>query len=133
MQHRLCGCATAVRLFAVVVVSGFVSATVGLAGAQQAAPAAGMRIDIDPTTGELTGPPPGASNTGATTHATNAAPASAGEGLQAVPGPGPEYGVMVDLQGRFQSATRLDIAPNGQAAVHCETSANKAPVPGAQP
>jgi hypothetical protein len=107
--------------------------TSGLARAQQAAPAAGMRIDIDPTTGELTGPPSGASNAGGATHATNAAPAPASEGLQAVPGPGPEYGMMVDLQGRFQSATRIDVAPSGQAAVHCETSANKASVAGPQP
>jgi hypothetical protein len=70
----------------------------------------GMRVYIDPKTGEPTTPPPGA--------AVEAAPAvqqRSGEGLVEEPAPG--GGVMMDLKGRFKTPLGVTVDPDGRTRV----------------
>jgi hypothetical protein len=72
--------------------------------------APGMRVYIDPKTGEPTAPPPGA--------AVESAPAvqqRSGEGLVEEPAPG--GGVMMDLKGRFKTPLVVTVDPDGRTHV----------------
>jgi hypothetical protein len=92
---------------------------IAVAGDASAPPAAapGMRVYIDPKTGEPTTPPPGA--------AVEAAPAvqqRSGEGLVEETLPG--GGVKVDLQGRFKTPLVVTVGPDGRARVGHAPSSN---------
>ena len=76
-----------------------------------AAPAAGMRAYADPRTGALLpGPPPGR------TVQPSAAFSRSSAGLVETRSPG--GGVMVDLQGRFQSPLVATVGADGQVRFH---------------
>jgi hypothetical protein len=75
------------------------------------APAAGMRAYVDPRTGALVPTPPA----GQTPPPTPAFSRSAA-GLVERPAPG--GGVMVDLQGRFQSPLVATVGPDGRVRLH---------------
>jgi hypothetical protein len=90
---------------AAVLATGLVAA-VATAGESPSAP--GMRAYVDPATGKLTDrPPPGAAALPAASHS--------GVGLAETPAPG--GGVMVHLQGRFQSPLVATVGPDGQVRV----------------
>ena len=91
-----------------------------VAGDAPAPPAAssGMRVYVDPKTGEPTAPPPNA--------AVESAPAvqqRSGEGLVEEPAPG--GGVMMDLKGRFKTPLAVTVGPDGRARVGHEPSGNR--------
>ena len=69
-------------------------------GATEGTP--GMRVYIDPKTGEFTKPPPGVAPTEVSPSLKDALSTSS-EGLVETPSPAPGGGVMIDLQGRFRS------------------------------
>lgn len=78
---------------------------------QQAQPTphgtAGMRIYVDPDTGEVGVPPAGSQAA-----VPDAAFSTSSDGLREVPSP--ESGSMVDLQGRFRSPLMATIGPEGK-------------------
>lgn len=71
---------------------------------------AGMRIYIDPDTGEI-GRPPAGSRAGVLEPAFS----TSSQGL--VEEPSPESGIMVDLQGRFRSPLMATIGPDGKLSI----------------
>lgn len=106
----------------------FVSVSSGLAMAQASAPvasapaagsgAASMTVYIDPQTGAiLTQPQPGHTPL-VLDAATQAAMSTSDKGLVEVPSPVPGGGVMVDLQGRFQSPFVVVLDEQGQPKTH---------------
>jgi len=64
--------------------------------------AAGMRVNIDPNTGEIQEPPVGAP-TAETMESLERAASTSSEGLVETPSPVPGGGVILDLQGRFRN------------------------------
>lgn len=95
--------------------------------ARPAAGQAGMRAYFDPQTGKLGVPPP--DEAAPPTAAEQRAHSTSAEGLVIVPAPG--GGQMVDLQGRFQSATTATLKPDGTVNTDCHPS-GKAPAAGAE-
>ena len=78
----------------------------GPAGAGEGS--AGMRVYIDPVTGEFAEPPAGA------VAAPSAASSTSDAGLVETPSPVPGGGVSVDLQGRFRSPLIATIGTDGK-------------------
>jgi hypothetical protein len=91
-----------------------------------AAPASGMIVQIDPTTGGAVDLLPGTANVLAQAQALN----TSTEGLVEVPSAVPGGGYMVDLQGRFQHSLTVTIDANGAHLSSC-TTAPSTPAPGA--
>lgn len=81
----------------------------GPAGAEERS--AGMRVYIDPVTGEFAEPPAGAA------HAPSAASSTSDAGLVEIPSPVPGGGVMVDLQGRFRRPLVATIDADGKMTI----------------
>jgi hypothetical protein len=82
-------------------------------GAAAPAPGqAGSWIHIDPQTGKRIPPP-----VGGVPRAADPAFSSSHQGLVEKPAPG--GGVMIDLQGRFQSATEVTVGSDGKAHRNC--------------
>jgi len=79
--------------------------------------AAGMRIYVDPTTGQIGTPPPGTIS-----GARAAQGGGAAGGLTEVPSPADGGGVMVDLQGRFRSTIKAAREPDGSVSTGCTVS-----------
>ncbi|OFV88170.1 MAG: hypothetical protein A3J75_08700 [Acidobacteria bacterium RBG_16_68_9] len=82
-----------------------------------------MRVYVNPETGAIEAPPPGWGSPGAAAAARG--PSTSSEGLVVVEGPTEASGVMVDLQGRFQSTMRVQIGPDGSVATRCDSPAPK--------
>lgn len=76
--------------------------------------AAGQRIHVDPVTGRIVAPPPSAARAAI---AADPAFSTSHDGLVVEQAPG--GGVMVDLQGRFQSAVGAQVKPDGKVVVDC--------------
>lgn len=97
--------------FAIVSIGLALAGRLANAGDASSTPATpGMRVYVDPETGQPTAPPPDA--------AVEAAPLAqqrSGEGLVEEPLPG--GGVKVDLQGRFRTPLVVKVAPDGSAHV----------------
>jgi hypothetical protein len=70
----------------------------------------------DPVTGQIGAPPPGTRPTGAAPAGMN----TSSTGLQQTASPG--GGVMVDLQGRFQSFSRVRADGNGKVTAECDNA-----------
>jgi hypothetical protein len=83
-------------------------------GAAKAA-AAGQWIHVDPETGRVGAPPPGTAAGAAI--AADPAFRTSHEGLVVEHAPG--GGEMVDLQGRFRSAVRARVKPDGSVVTDC--------------
>lgn len=77
--------------------------------------AAGMRIYVDPSTGELTSPPEAAAPQ--QRGVGSAATSTSTQGLVEEPAPG--GGVMIDLQGRFQNEMHATIGADGALRTDC--------------
>ena len=104
------------RTVVITLVLAGISATAARAEEPQSPAVAtgGMRAYVDPQTGALLpAPPPGVAPQ-PTPHAFSRAAAGLAE--EAAPG----GGVMVNLQGRFQSPMIGTIAPDGSARVECQ-------------
>jgi len=78
--------------------------------------AAGMRVDIDPNTGEIQEPPAGAPAAGMTESLEKASSTSS-EGLVETPSPVPGGGVILDLQGRFRSPLVATQGADGKISI----------------
>lgn len=100
-------------IVALVLFTGLVSARAAGAGDEQP----GMRAYIDPRTGGFAAEPP----PGEPLPALDATPSQSAADLQAVPAPG--GGVMIDLQGRFQSPLVATVQPDGTIRLHHEPGA----------
>ena len=81
-----------------------------VADARQGSP--GLRVYIDPLTGEFAVPPPGSDAQASTT--SQGAYSTSHEGLVETPSPVPGGGVMVDLQGRFRSPLTATVGADGK-------------------
>ncbi len=75
---------------------------------------AGMRVYVDPSTGALT-PEPSTQELGQ--RSASSAVSTSMQGLVEEPAPG--GGVMIDLQGRFQSEMRATITPENELRTEC--------------
>ena len=78
----------------------------------------GLKIYLDPVTGERRSPPPGVTFP-ALTPAEQNARSHSHEGLEEVQGANPEDGFMVDLKGRFSSAVVSTRQPDGSFSTRC--------------
>ena len=77
-----------------------------------------MRVYIDPETGRRTARPSAAARDAAAAHAaTRPEFSQSSEGLVEHPAPG--GGVIVHLEGRFQSSTEVRLGANGEREVYC--------------
>jgi len=100
-------------IVALVLFTGLVSARAAGAGDEQP----GMRAYIDPRTGGFATEPPPAEPA----PPLGAAQSQPAADLQAVPAPG--GGVMIDLQGQFQSPIVATVQPDGTIRLHHEPGA----------
>lgn len=91
-----------------------VSGSPALAGDD--APAAGMKVYVDPATGQLIQAPPQQAPTGALSlsPAEQRAFSTSSQGLVETPSSVPGGGYKLDLQGRFQSAIMATVGPDGK-------------------
>jgi hypothetical protein len=90
----------------------------------------GLRVYVDPATGRRTSQPsPDARRAAAATDAQNPAFSHSSDGLVERPLPG--GGFIVDLEGRFQSATGVRIGKDGKREFYCDESAHDAASPAA--
>ncbi len=87
-----------------------------------AAGAEGMRVYRDPATGAFVPPPPGTTMP----DMTGARDSGAARALVETPGTSPAGGVMIDLQGAFQSTVTATVDAQGKVGTHC---AETAPAP----
>ena len=78
--------------------------------------AAGMRVYINPNTGEILQPPAGAPAT-ETPEALEKAFSTSSEGLVETPSPVPGGGVILDLQGRFRSPLVATQGADGKISI----------------
>ncbi len=87
----------------------------GIEGQVAAAPqgSPGLRVYVDPVTGEFGAPPPWAARPDEAL-APQAAYSTSHEGLVETPSPVPGGGVMVDLQGRFRNPVTLMLDADGR-------------------
>ncbi len=88
-------------------------------GKTAAGHSAGMRVYVNPETGAIEPPPAGSAPVGAA--ASQDALNSSSAGLVAVEGPTEGSGVMVDLQGRFQSTVGVEIGADGSVLTRCDS------------
>lgn len=88
------------------------------AAPQAPALASAQRAYVDPATGRLVPPPRGAER--AIDARTQALLSRRSDGLLEIPSS--KSGVMVDLLGRFRSATVIELDAQGQASAQCVTS-----------
>jgi hypothetical protein len=96
------------------------SAAGGPAAAEAGTEAAGLRAYIDPETGRFVPePPPGVVDE--VDRATAAALSTRSEDLVEQPSPVPGGGVMVELEGRFQSAIEMSVDESGALSSDCAT------------
>ena len=79
-------------------------------------PAAGMKVHIDPATGNILPTPPQGAPAGALTLSTSERNAfsKSSEGLVETPSSGPAGGSKVDLRGRFRSPLIATVGPDGK-------------------
>ena len=82
-----------------------------VAAAPQGSP--GLRVYVDPVTGEFSAPPPRAARPDEAL-APQAAYSTSHEGLVETPSPVPGGGVMVDLQGRFRNPMTAMLDADGR-------------------
>ena len=82
----------------------------------EAGPAAGMKVHIDPATGNILPTPPQGAPAGAITLSTSERNAfsKSSDGLVETPSSGPAGGSKVDLRGRFQSPLIATVGPDGK-------------------
>ena len=87
----------------------------GIEGQVAAAPqgSPGLRVYVDPVSGEFSAPPPWAARPDEA-FAPQAAYSTSHEGLVETPSPVPGGGVMVDLQGRFRNPMTLMLDADGR-------------------
>jgi hypothetical protein len=76
----------------------------------------GMKVYIDPKTGEFTKPPAGVSPGEAAAPLKDALSTSS-EGLEATPSPVPGGGVMIDLKGRFRTPSTATRDAEGKLTI----------------
>lgn len=81
-------------------------------------PAGGMRVYIDPSTGQTVATPPAGSQPLVLSPAEQNAASTSSDGLTPVPSAGSAGGVKVDLRGRFQSPLIATIGPDGKRVLH---------------
>jgi hypothetical protein len=85
---------------------------------EPSAPAAGMKIHIDPKTGTFSKEPaPGTVPLQLSPQEMNALSTSH-QGLVEVPSPVPGGGMMLNVQGRFQNPVAATIGPDGKVRLH---------------
>lgn len=96
-----------------------VSGSPALAGDDGAtATAGGMRVYVDPSTGQvLKEPPQGAAGSLTITPAERNAFSTSHEGLVQTPAGVPGGGVRLDLKGRFQSSLMATVGPDGKPQI----------------
>ncbi|MCB1540519.1 MAG: hypothetical protein KDJ25_06610 [Rhodoblastus sp.] len=82
-----------------------------------AAAVGGMKIYVDPATGQVTHSPPPNQPALTLTPAEQNAFSRSSQGLLEVPSSGPAGGVKVNLQGRFQSPLIATVGPDGRARI----------------
>lgn len=84
------------------------------------APHAGMRVFVDPDTGERTAPPaaPGAALSGAA--------ALSAKSLGLVEEVNPRGGYVINLRQRFRGAAKASVAADGEISAQCEAGATEA-------
>lgn len=85
-----------------------------MAGDENVQGAAGMKVYVDPTTGQLSHQPPANQPSMTLSPAEQNAFSRSGQGLVQVPNAGPGGGVKLDLQGRFQSPLIATVGPDGR-------------------
>jgi hypothetical protein len=90
----------------------------GVGGAQSGGTGAAMTVYIDPQTGAILSQPPPGHTPLALDAATQAAMSTSDKGLVQVPSPVPGGGVMIDLQGRFQSPFVVVLDETGTPKTH---------------
>ena len=107
-----------VRLAAVAACFVLATGVVGVARAGDAAPSsgAGMRVYVDPQTGEITDTPP--AEEGARARSTETAPSTT-QDAEPVVQPAPGGGVMIDLGDRQQHEMRVTVGKDGAANTRC--------------
>lgn len=76
-----------------------------------------MRVYVDPNTGEILQPPAGAPANETIESQEEEAFSTSSEGLVETPSPVPGGGVILDLQGRFQSPLVATQRPDGQISI----------------
>ena len=81
----------------------------------------GLRAYYDPVTGEVGTPPPGLPRPAEALSVRRSS--TSAEGLVEVPGQTAGGGVTVKLQGRFQSAVRARVEPDGSVRTDCVPAA----------
>jgi hypothetical protein len=84
---------------------------------QRLADGPGMKVYIDPQTGEFVSEPPPNAGPLELSPAERNAFSSSHQGLIQVPGAVPGGGVKLDLQGRFQSPLTATVAPDGRVLI----------------
>ncbi len=88
----------------------------------------GFRAYYDPMTGEASTPAPGLPHVAELSFDPGLS--TSAEGLMEVPGDTVGRGVKVDLQGRFRSAMRAQVTPDGTLRTDCVPAAVGAPEAG---
>jgi len=74
----------------------------------------GLRVHVDPNTGEIIEAPEAAAG------AADGPVDAETEGLVEEPAPGAAGGIKIDLRGRFRSKTRATVQPDGSIRKDCE-------------
>lgn len=102
------------------------TASIGNNNQHSSAPVAsfGFRAYYDPVTGEVGTPPPRLPPSAAVSFDPGLT--TSAEGLVEIPGETAGGGVKVELQGRFQSAVRARVSPDGSVRTDCVPAAVRA-------
>jgi len=111
--RRVTVVAAAVSLAAGLAIAGGAA----MAGDESVQGAAGMKVYVDPSTGQITHTPPPNAATMSLSPAEQNAFSRSDQGLVQIPNAGPAGGVKVDLQGRFQSPLIATVGPDGRLQI----------------
>lgn len=108
--------AGAVAVASCVAAAGLFVSTAASAG-DDAATAGGLKVFVDPATGQILSAPPQGGSALALTPAEQNAFSTSHDGLTQTPSAKPGGGYRLDLKGRFQSSLIATVGPDGKPQV----------------